>query len=119
MKSTQYRLAALAIALLALGVAPAPAPALEDGPPRLLELVEPVYPPRALEEKIEGTVLLKVKIEEDGNVFKVRVLEGVDGCPEMDEAAAEALRASSFAPAVKNGKAVVGVVVVPVQFALE
>jgi protein TonB len=112
-------IALLALTLAVLGPGAAATFAAADSAPRILEMVEPVYPPRAIAEGIGGTVLVRIKVNADGSVSGVRVVEGVEGCPELGESAAEALRRSTFAPATKDGRPVVGRAIVPVKFALD
>lgn len=38
-----------------------------------------VYPPEALEKKIEGTVDLKAEIDDNGKVTQVKILKGLSG----------------------------------------
>jgi len=52
------------------------------------------YPPEAVQEKIEGTVLLEYDIDYKGNVVDTRILQGVGhGC---DEEAARVVRLLKF-----------------------
>lgn len=74
-----------------------------------------VYPLVAFENRIKGTVLLRVVIESDGKVGGITVQKGLGyGC---DEAAQDAVRGMpNWIPAKKNGVAVRTVVVIPVSF---
>lgn len=89
-----------------------PRPALEspDGPlaegdlrpPRALEKIPPSYPEEARKQRIQGVVVLRTVIAEDGSVTDVEVLKGQ---PEgLSEAAVEAVSQWRFEPATLNGK---------------
>jgi protein TonB len=59
---------------------------------------EPAYPETAKRANIEGVVILQVDIDATGAVKKVSVIKGLGyGC---DEAAVEAMKQSSFTPAI-------------------
>lgn len=59
------------------------------------------YPPEAVQEKIEGTVLLEYDIDYKGNVVDTRILQGVGhGC---DEEAARVVRLLKFAVGRNRG----------------
>jgi len=76
------------------------------------------YPERAKEANIQGKVVLRFCITENGSVSRVSVLEGVD--PDLD---AEAMRVAKILPAFKpgkqGGKAVPVWYMVPITFALK
>ena len=75
-----------------------------------------VYPETAKISKLEGRVLVKVLIDEKGNVTSTEIVESLS--IECDNAPAEAIKKVKFTPAMKDGKAVKCEVVVPVQFKL-
>ncbi len=56
---------------------------------RLLSRVEPIYPPEAKTEHVEGIVVLRVTISKDGSVYKA---ENVSGPPTLVPAAVEAVK---------------------------
>lgn len=62
------------------------------------------YPDRALRAGAQGTVVLKLVIDEEGRVANATVLAGPGHG--LDEAAHNAIFASMFRPAMKDGKAV-------------
>ena len=62
-----------------------------------------VYPPMALRQKIESTVLTSVLISETGDVLDVKVLRGDDRFGFTD-AAVHAVRTAKYSPAMKDGK---------------
>lgn len=78
----------------------------------------PVYPRNALRDGIEGTVMLEVTVDENGNPIDV-VIAVSSGSRELDRAAREqVLRAWRFQPAMQNGHAVRAIGRVPVNFTL-
>jgi TonB family protein len=64
-------------------------------PPRIIEKVEPVYPPEAQEAGVEGRVLLDIIIATDGTVTDVHVLRSV---PMLDQAAIDAVSQWRYEP---------------------
>ena len=85
-------------------------------PPRMTRRGTVTYPPVAARQKIGGTVLTNVLVSETGSVIRVDVLRGVNRPVGLNEAAQEAMRRSSFAPATKDGVRVKSWVTVPVDF---
>ena len=78
--------------------------------PRFINQVKIQYPKEAYKYNIEGRVTLQVDIDATGEVKKVALVQGLGyGC---DEAVMEAIRQSTFSPALENGKPV------PVSFSL-
>lgn len=94
--------------------APADSLLLEpDVAPELVEFVQAEYPPEALRQGREGTVLLELLVLETGAVDTVAVIEGLG--TDLDQAAAEAASRFVFTPAQAQGVPVP----VSVQFAYE
>jgi TonB family protein len=79
--------------------------------PRLVEKVDPTYPPDAKDEKVEGTVLLNVVILPSGIAGEISVEKSLDA--RVDEAAIAAVRQWKFAPGTLKGEPV------PVQARIE
>ena len=67
---------------------------------RLIAHPDPVYPDLARRARIQGVVVLQVKVNTDGSVEAQKVLEGE---PILAEAAKEAVRRWRATPAVING----------------
>jgi TonB family protein len=85
--------------------------------PRFLQYVQPKYPLAARQQGREGTVVLRLTIDESGNLVQVEVLASPsDG---FAESAVEAVKRSTFAAAQRGGKAVASRAVLPVRFALK
>jgi TonB family protein len=96
---------------------PAPAqpqtPAVQEGElvqldaevtlPEPIYTPKPSYPPLAERQRVSGTVLLDVLVDENGAVREVRVLRGVKPDLGLDAAAASAVQTWRYKPAVKNG----------------
>ena len=83
--------------------------------PRFRERVEPEYPELAKRAGIEGTVILEVSINHEGEVLEAKVKQGLGyGC---DEAALEAVARARFHPARDdNGQTVAVKVPIPFRF---
>lgn len=88
-------------------------------PPGVLSRVEPVYPQAARQTGINGTVVVKVQVLENGNPANV-VLLRTSGHASLDQAAIEAVRQWRFVPARNRdtGRAVACVTTIPVSFRL-
>lgn len=79
----------------------------------------PPYPRDALRSGHQGTVVLKVLVGVDGRPLQVSVESG-SGYRALDEAARRhVLRHWRFQPAVRDGRAVEAIGVVPVEFRLD
>lgn len=77
----------------------------------------PAYPPLAIRNGWEGTVLLRVAITAEGRVEKVEVAR-TSGFRIFDSTAVAAVQRWRATPATRNGQAVATVEVLPVQFKL-
>ena len=84
--------------------------------PAFLRRVMPVYPAQARRLGQEGRVVLRLTIDARGNLLKVVVLQGPGFG--FEEAAVEAVKRSSFRPAMVNGQAVASSARLPIRFAL-
>jgi TonB family protein len=87
-------------------------------PPRITRRGAVSYPPMARAQRVEGTVITSVLVSETGQVLDVRVIRGVNSPVGLNEAAVQAMRRSSFAPAMKDGVRVRSYITVPVEFKL-
>jgi TonB family protein len=74
----------------------------DDNPPRLLRQA-----PLAIEDHATGTVRIEVEIGPDGQIISARVVQS-SGDASVDQAALDAARNSTFAPATLNGMPVHG-----------
>lgn len=75
------------------------------------------YPMPLRERGIEGTVLLRVRVDTEGRPADVHLLQA-SGWRLFDEAALQAVRACRFIPARRDGTALTSWVEFPVRFAL-
>jgi len=60
------------------------------------------YPPMAMRQKVETTVIVTALIDESGNVSDVKILRGDDRFG-FNEAAIRAVRAARFTAPTKSG----------------
>lgn len=74
------------------------------------------YPESAKKANIEGKVLVKAIIDENGNVANASIEKSAND--DLDKAALNAIRATKFTPAEKDGKIVKSEVVIPILFKL-
>jgi TonB family protein len=86
-------------------------------PPKLLELVKPEYPSKALRDEVGGTVILKIFVDETGKVTEAKVLQSVR--EDLDMAAIKAAQRCKFEPSLLDGKPVGVWVSYPVRFILK
>jgi protein TonB len=85
--------------------------------PRALEQQRPAYPASARRARIQGTTLLAVLVADDGRVAEIVVKESA-GHPDLDEAAADAVRRWRFTPARRGDDPIAMWVELPVEFRL-
>ena len=84
--------------------------------PQFLRKVLPVYPVMARRMGKEGRVVLKLLIDERGNLSHLEVIEPAGYG--FTESAVEAVKKSSFLPALKDGKPVASIAILPIRFNL-
>jgi len=73
-------------------------------PPLLNSWVPPVYPTKAIEQKLQGTVQLRFVVNESGVVTKARALRSSN--PVFEDAAVQSVLQWRFDPAVEGGRKV-------------
>ncbi len=78
----------------------------------------PRYPKEAIENKQEGTVVLKILVQPDGHPSKTEVAQS-SGYGSLDQAAIDAAMNWRFHPRMVNGKPAKGWAKVPVTFSLD
>ena len=86
-------------------------------PARALSNPNPAYPPEAVQQRLEGRVILSVTIAASGAVTKVTVAESC-GHKVLDQAAQDAVRRWRFSPATRGGKPVEWTARLPIRFRL-
>ena len=74
------------------------------------------YPPEAVEQEIEGRLVLRFVVGTDGRARDILVTESLH--PLCDSAAVRALRQTTFAPGRQDGKKVSVRMQLPVRFRL-
>lgn len=84
--------------------------------PSFLHREMPVYPTYARKLGKEGKIVLKLTIDERGNLINIEVVERAGYG--FTAAAVEAIKKSTFLPAKKNGKPVASRALLPVRFTL-
>ena len=89
-----------------------------DGPPQPLTSISPSYPEEAQEAGIEGMVIIQAFVDEQGHVKETIVLKGIPNSG-LDEAAIDAIKAVTFAPAKQKDEAVGVWISLPVNFKLK
>lgn len=82
------------------------------------ERTPPRYPALSRRRGEEGTVTLRVELDEEGRVSSARVATG-SGFPQLDEAALSAVKTWRCAPSRRNGEPVRAVAMQPFKFVLE
>ena len=102
--------------------APEPAPVAVVAPPRFdadyLDNPSPVYPTLSRRLREEGKVVLRVRVEPDGQPSQVEVKLS-SGASRLDQSARNAVARWKFAPARRGDTAVAAWVLVPIVFNLK
>jgi len=83
--------------------------------PRRVKSVAPVYPPLAVQSRVQGVVILECRIDARGRVESVNVLRGN---VLLNDAAVEAVRQWVYTPTLVNGVPVPVLMTVTVTFEL-
>ena len=89
-----------------------------DSLPKFLHLSQPKYPDEMRENGIEGANIVRLLVDEKGQVKEVSILQSA-GLRAFDEAAMIAAVQSTFVPGKLKGKPAPCYVSVPFKFALE
>ena len=76
---------------------------------------KPVFPQSAIDEGIDGTVVVTVIIDKNGNVTDAQIFRSVSG---LDAAALTAAREKKFTPGKINGLPVITKMNIPIVFSL-
>jgi protein TonB len=84
-------------------------------PPAKIRDVKPVYPPIAMESKVQGVVVIEITIDTAGNVMTAKILRGQ---PLLDQAALDAVQQWQFQPTLLNGTPVPVIMTATVNFSL-
>lgn len=84
-------------------------------PAQIVTSKRPQYPRKAARNRIQGTVVVRFEVDEEGKVKKARISRGIE---DLNEAALDAVRAWKFRPAIKAGRPVQVTLEAPVSFEL-
>lgn len=84
--------------------------------PKRLVNAAPTYPQEAIDAKVQGAVVLDVLIDADGVPSDVQVVQGI---PQLDAAAIEAVKKWRYEPTLLNGKPVPVAMTVTLNFSLD
>jgi protein TonB len=87
-------------------------------PPAVKKAPRIHYPPIALRQRTEGTVILRVLVDENGKVTEVTVVTSAGGRTGLTEAAVKSVKRRVYNPATKDGVAVKAWLPVSVRFTL-
>ncbi len=80
---------------------------------QVLKSATPIYPNVAEQHMRQGEVILRVKIGEDGSILEATP---VSGDPIFHDAAIAAMKKYKFAPFIRNGKPVIVIDEIPIDF---
>ncbi|MGD0310776.1 MAG: TonB family protein [Acidobacteriota bacterium] len=83
---------------------------------KLIRKIIPEYPSLALRAHVEGTVILEINVDEEGNVGDVRVLQGN---PLLVDEAVRAVKQWKYSPTLLNGEPIPVLSSVTVDFRLK
>jgi len=90
-----------------------------DKQPVLKYAPEPVYPEKAIKEKIEGSVWVKVLVDSNGDAVKADIARESERDAGFEESALENARLRKYEPAEKDGKPVAAWIAYKVAFKLK
>jgi len=82
---------------------------------RLINQVQPTYPPLARAARVQGTVILQVVVDESGRVRETKV---ISGHPLLTQAAVDAVTQWVYSPTLLNGEPIPVIGTVTVRFTL-
>jgi TonB family protein len=99
-----WRLIPMQFRLRALEAVPAEDPVPAEGyqGPRIVKRVDPGYPLEALNRNLRGTVVYRVRLDEEGRLVEAILEQAVH--PILDAAALAAVERTRFLPATQDGK---------------
>jgi TonB family protein len=92
---------------------------LADEMPQLINQVMPKYPKKALIEKLECVVYIRVLVDESGNPIKSEIMKREGGSKEFEDSVTVSAMKSKFSPAKDKGNPVEAWVVIPYKFKLK
>jgi TonB family protein len=95
-----------------------PGPGRSVRVPTLVKEVKPHYTPAAMQEQIEGVVLMEAVVLRDGRVGDVRVVKSLDAKFGLDREAVKAAKQWRFKPGTLKGAPVAVLVTLEMAFTL-
>lgn len=101
----------------AAGFLPVPAVVWEGKPRYRYPPTPAAYPPRAIDLNQQGEVVLRVRLDPEGNAVEI-VVHRPSGHQLLDRAALAAVKSWHFLPAMRDGRPVAAWVEIPVRFHL-
>jgi protein TonB len=84
--------------------------------PSVIQKADPEYTQEALDAKLEGAVLLNLKVEEDGTPSNIKVVRGLG--KGLDERAVECVRKWRFKARTRFGKPIISYATIQIIFHL-
>gem|GEM_PF-333040 len=95
----------------------------EEGQPlppllKIIRKVDPEYPESAKRARIQGTVVLDIAVNEEGNVTNIKVSPEYSGHPLLRQAAVDAVKQWKYEPVLSNGEPSAATTTVMVHFVL-
>lgn len=114
-----YLVSAFAVVAAAQDTANVYRPGNGVTPPRVMKDVKPKYTDEARAAGIQGTVVLDVVVQEDGNVGEVKVAKSLDTTYGLDDQAVNAMKQWLFSPGTKDDKPVAVRVEIEMTFRLK
>jgi protein TonB len=85
--------------------------------PLPIRTVSPLYPQDMRDQKVSGLVMVKVQVDEKGDVNDAVIVKSTNAS--FEAPALDALKRWKFKPATEDGKAVAIAITVPVKFSAE
>ena len=85
--------------------------------PKFLQREAPIYPPMARRLGKEGKVVLRLTINEKGELVNIEIVESAPYG--FTESAIEAVKKSKFLPAMKDGYPITSRAILPIKFVLK
>ena len=85
--------------------------------PTPIDVQQPEYTEAARAKKLEGDVRIEATLDATGRVTATKVVQPL--APDLDQAAADAIRASTFRPGMRNGEPVPVTITMTMRFKLD
>lgn len=89
-----------------------------DQPPRCIRRIIPIYPYLAKRKSITGKVVVRIIVDKKGRMIE-STIDKAEPPGVFEDAALNTIKRWRFKPAIKDGKAVNVIVVIPLVFELE